>query len=102
VLQGEVSRSLGFGDASAAGVAALREAIRGAVDEVLESADSVDRSKLETVLRGAMQGSTMAAIAGQLSYGREWLYKTWWPHAVEEVTSVFLKRASGEKAKSER
>lgn len=102
LLHGEASRSLGFSDAGAAGVAALRKAIRGAVDEVLVAADPVDQAKLETVLRGAMQGSTMAAIARQLSYGREWLYKTWWPHAIEEVTSVFLRRATEEPATSER
>jgi hypothetical protein len=92
---------LGFSDAGAAGIAALRKAIGGAVDEVIVSADPVDRSKLEIVLGGAMQGSTMAVIAGQLSYGREWLHKTWWPYAIEEVTAAFLRRATGEPATAE-
>lgn len=99
LLQGEVSRSLGLGDKSGAlGVSALRKAIRDAVDEVIALAEPCDRTKLETVLCGAMQGSTMAAIARELSYGREWLYKTWWPHAIEEVTSAFLELAAPEPA----
>lgn len=99
LLLGEVSRSLGLVEANgASGVSALRKAIRDAVEEVISSADPVDQAKIETVLRGAMQGSTMAAIARELSYGREWLYKTWWPHAIEEVTTVFLTRATGEPA----
>ncbi len=102
LLQGEPRRSLALGNAiDPSGVTALRKAIRGAVEEVISSADPIDRTKLETVLHGAMQGSTIAAIARELSYGREWLHKTWWPHAIEEVTSVFLKRATGEPATSD-
>lgn len=73
-------------------VAALRHAIGRSMEEVLESADEVDRRPLEVVLRGAMQGRTISAIAAELSYGREWLHRTWWPEAVRAVTSVMLKR----------
>lgn len=73
-------------------VTALRHAISRSVDEVLKSADEVDRRPLEVVLRGALQGRTISAIAADLSYGREWLHKTWWPEAVRAVTSLMVQR----------
>jgi len=33
----------------------------------------------------------MRAIAGDLSYGREWLHKTWWPEAVQAVTATLFR-----------
>jgi hypothetical protein len=73
-------------------VAALRHAIGRSVDDVLKSADEVDRRSMEVVLRGALQGRTIAVIATDLSYGREWLHRTWWPEAVRAVTSLMLQR----------
>ena len=43
-----------------------------------------------TVLRGVMSGRTIRASAADLSYGREWLHKTWWPEAVRAVTFAML------------
>jgi hypothetical protein len=74
------------------GVAAMRHAIARSVDEVLKSADDVDRHSLEVVLHGVQQGKTIAAIAGELAYGREWLHRTWWPEAVRATTSVMIRR----------
>jgi hypothetical protein len=73
-------------------VAALRYAIARSVDEVLKSADDVDRHALEVVLRGVQQGKTISAIAAELSYGREWLHRTWWPEAVRATTTVMIQR----------
>jgi hypothetical protein len=73
-------------------VAALRYAIARSVDEVLKSADDVDRHALEVVLRGVQQGKTIGAIAAELSYGREWLHRTWWPEAVRATTTVMTQR----------
>lgn len=73
-------------------VAALRHLIDGCVNDVLGSANDADRQPLEVVLRGAMSGRTIRAIAADLSYGREWLHKTWWPEAVRAVTFVMLQR----------
>jgi len=73
-------------------VAALRHVIDACVENVLATANQADRHALETVLRGAMSGRTMRAIAADLSYGREWLHKTWWPEAVRAVTTVMLRR----------
>lgn len=33
----------------------------------------------------------MRAVAADLSIGREWLYKTWWPEAVQAVTTTLLR-----------
>jgi hypothetical protein len=73
-------------------VAALRHVIDACVENVLATANQADRHPLETVLRGAMSGRTMRAIAADLSYGREWLHKTWWPEAVQAVTTILLAR----------
>jgi hypothetical protein len=73
-------------------VAALRHAIAGSVDEVLKSADDVDRHAFEVVLRGVQQGKTIGAIAAELSYSREWLHRTWWPEAVCATTTVMIQR----------
>jgi hypothetical protein len=73
-------------------VAALRHAIARSVDEVLKSADGVDQHALEVVLRGVQQGKTIGAIAAELSYGREWLHRTWWPEAVRATTTVMIQR----------
>lgn len=73
-------------------VAALRHVIDACVENVLVTANHADRHALETVLRGAMSGRTMRAIAADLSYGREWLHKTWWPEAVQAVTTILLAR----------
>ena len=73
-------------------VAALRHVIDACVENVLATANQADRHALETVLRGAMSGRTMRAIAADLSYGREWLHKTWWPEAVQAVTTMLLVR----------
>lgn len=73
-------------------VAALRHVIDACVENVLATANQADRHSLETVLRGAMSGRTMRAIAADLSYGREWLHKTWWPEAVQAVTTILLAR----------
>jgi hypothetical protein len=90
-----------FSDTWNSQVAALRHAISRSVDEVLRSAAEVDRHPLEVVLRGALQGKTIRAIAADLSYGREWLHRTWWPEAVRAVTSLMLQlylRVSGDPA----
>lgn len=81
-------------------VAVLRSALRETVDAVLSAADEVDKGKLETVLRGAMRGRTMQAVATDLCIGREWLYKTWWPEAIRLVTVALLTR-HGRMARSE-
>lgn len=81
-----------FSDTWSPRVAAMRYATARSIDEVLKSADDVDRRALEVVLRGVQQGKTIGVIAAELSYGREWLHRTWWPEGVRAVTSVFLSR----------
>lgn len=72
-------------------LAALRYAIRRSVEDVLVSSDELDRPRMEIVLRGVLRGRTIAAIASDLSYSREWLHRTWWPQSVQAVTDVLLR-----------
>ncbi len=73
-------------------VVVLRHVIDRCVSEVLQSSNEADRRPLEIVLHGVMSGRTIRAIAADLSYGREWLHKTWWSEAVRGVTTVMLLR----------
>jgi hypothetical protein len=71
-------------------VAALRFILNSSVRAVIDTADEADRVQLTIMLQGVMKGRTIQAIARELSMGREWLHKTWWPEAVRATTSVLI------------